>query len=163
VGKLLVSDRNGKVFEMPRLEAAGMKAGNFFALKKSDLIKLPAGSEVFHLPGRAAVGYDASERSFVKNRDVLAVAAFLPSGYTVTYNSAYSEIGVPKPLPLFAYAACAVHGKDIYAAAIRVDRSLCHDARFMDMALVKRGAAKLKKIFPENRLVAHLERCALSS
>jgi pyruvate-formate lyase-activating enzyme len=162
VGKLLVSDRNGKVFEMPRLEAAGMKAGNFFALKKSDLIKLPAGSEVFHLPGRAAVGYDASERSFVKNRDVLAVAAFLPSGYTVTYNSAYSEIGVPKPLPLFAYAACAVHGKDIYAAAIRVDRSLCHDARFMDMALVKRGAAKLKKIFPENRLVAHLERCALS-
>jgi MoaA/NifB/PqqE/SkfB family radical SAM enzyme len=31
----------------------------------------------------------------------------------------------------------------------------------MDMELVKRGAAKLKKIFPKNRLIKHLERCAL--
>jgi len=161
VSKLLVSDRSGKVFEMPRLNAVGMKAGKFFALKRSDLIKLPAGSEIFHLPGRAAVAYDSAKRSFVQDEDLLAAAAFLPPGYTVTYNSAYSEIGDLKPLPLFAYAACAVHDGDIYAAGSRVDRSPCHDSRFMDMELVRRGAAKLKKIFPKNRLVKHLERCAL--
>ena len=161
MGKLLVSDHKGKIFEMPRLEAVGMKAGVFFVLKMRDLIRLPAGSEIFHLPGRAAIAYDSAKRSFVQDKDLMAVAAFLPPGYTVTYNSAYSEAGELKPLPLFAYAACAVHDGDIYAAAVRVDRSLCHDSRFMDMKLVKRGAARMKKIFPKNRLVKHLERCAL--
>ncbi|MDP3730034.1 MAG: radical SAM protein [Candidatus Omnitrophota bacterium] len=161
VSKLLTADRKGKIFELPRLEAVGMKAGKFFVLKMPDLIRLPLVSEIFHLPGRAAIAYDPVDRSFVEDKDHLAVAAFLPPGYTVTYNSAYSEIGRPKPLPLFAYAACAIHDGNIYAAAIRVDRSLCHDPRFMDMKPVKHGAAKLKKIFPKNRLVKHLERCAL--
>ena len=162
MNKSLISDRNGKVFEMPRLEAVGMKAGAFFRLDASDLIRLPEGSEIFHLPGRTAVAYDRATASFVQNEDHLAVAAFLPPGYTVTYNSAYSEAGRPDPLPLFAYAACAVRDGDIYAAAIRVDKSLCHDARFMDMDLVKRGAAAMKRLFPKNRLVRHLETCALS-
>lgn len=161
MGKLLASDNRGKIFEMPRLGAVGMKAGALFVLKMRDLIRLPAGSEIFHLPGRAAIAYDSAKRSFVQDEDLLAVAAFLPPGYTVTYNSAYSEAGDLKSLPLFAYAACAVHDGDIYAAAVRVDRSLCHDSRFMDMKLVKRGAARLNKIFPKNRLVKHLERCAL--
>jgi len=147
---------------VPRLEAVGMKAGKFFVLKRPDLIKLPATSEIFHLPRRAAVAYDPEKRSFVQSEDRLAVAAFLPPGYTVSYNSAYSEIGTSESLPLFAYAACAVHGKDIYAAAVRVDNSLCHDSRFMDMKLVRRGAARMGKLFPKNRLVRHLERCALS-
>ncbi len=162
MSRALVADRKGKVFEMPDLEAAGMKAGVFFALKMQDLIKLPAGSEIFHLPGRAAITYDPDKRSFIQGEDLPAVAAFLPPGYTVTYNSAYAEIGDPKALPLFAYAACAIHNGDIYAAGVRVDRSLCHDPRFMDMKLIKLGAAKLKKIFPKNRLVEHLARCAFS-
>ena len=162
MGILLTADHRGKVFEMPRLEAVGMKAGHLFILKARDMIKLPAASEIFHLPGRTAIAYDPVSRSFVQNEDLSAVAAFLPPGYTVTYNSAYSETGGLKPLPLFAYAACAVHNGDIYAAAIHVDRSLCHDSRFMDMKLVRRGAAKLNNIFPKNRLVKHLERCALS-
>jgi pyruvate-formate lyase-activating enzyme len=161
VSKLLVSDNRGKIFEMPGLEAVGMKAGAFFVLKMQDLIKLPAGSEIFHLPDRVAVAYDPAKRSFGQDGDHLAVSAFLPPGYTITYNSAYSEAGHPKPLPLFAYAACAIHDGDIYAAAVRVDRSLCHDSRFMDMKLVRRGATSMKKIFPKNRLVQHLERCAL--
>ncbi len=139
-----------------------MKAGSFFVLKARDLIKLPSGSEIFHLPGRAAVAYDPAMQSFVHDKNIFSVAAFLPPGYTVTYNSAYKEIGRPRHLPLFAYAACSVHNNDIYAAAVRVDRSLCHDSRFMDIKLVKRGAARLNKIFPKNRLLRHLERCALS-
>lgn len=161
MGRLLVSDRAGKIFEMPRLEAAGMKAGAFFVLKMRDMIKLPSGSDIFHLPGRTAIAYDPAQRSFVRETGHMAVAAFLPPGYTVTYNSAYSETGDSGLLPLFAYAACAAHEGEIYAAAVRVDRSPRHDSRFMDMKLVKRGAAKLNKIFPENRLVKHLERCAL--
>ena len=161
MGKLLVSDRRGKIFEVPELEAVGMKAGRFFNLSMSDLIKLPATSEIFRLPDRAAISYDSVKQSFVWDENHVAVAAFLPPGYTVTYNSAYMEIGRPGLLPLFAYAACAVHKGDIYATAVRVDKSLCHDSRRMDMALVKKKILVLKKIFGTNRLIGHLERCAL--
>ncbi len=142
-------------------EPAGMKGGHFFRLGPADLIKLPPGSEIFNLPDRVAVVYDLRSLDFIQEKDRLPIAAFLPPGYTVTYNSAYRQTGRPKLLPLFAYAACAIRDGDIYAAAVRVDKSLCHDSRFMDMGRVRRGAAKLNKIFPKNRLVKHLERCAL--
>ena len=143
------------------LEPAGMKAGHFFRLLPGDLIKLPPGSEIFKLPQRAAVSYDPEKLKFVEDKNSLAIAAFLPPGYTVTYNSAYREIGRPPKLPLFAYSACALYDGDIYAAAIRVDKSLCHDSRFMDMDAVRRNAGKLIKLFPGNRLVKHIKKCAL--
>jgi pyruvate-formate lyase-activating enzyme len=143
------------------LEGVGMKAGRFFRLLPSDLIRLPSGSEIFKLPQRAAVSYDPSSLRFVEDRSSLAVAAFLPPGYTVTYNSAYKEIGRAKKLPLFAYAACTCYKGDVYAAAVRVDKSLCHDSTLMDTAMVREGALRLKALFPKNRLVSHLKRCAL--
>lgn len=145
----------------PQLQPAGMKAGRFFRLTPDDLIKLPPESEIFSLPHRIAVSYDPIDLRFVENKNNIAVAAFLPPGYTVTYNSAYKEKGKPKILPLFSYAACAFHKGEFYVAALRVDRSLCHDSRFMNIKSVEKNAAGLKKLFPKNRLIAHLERCAL--
>ena len=138
-----------------------MKAGVFFRLNPGDLIKLPPGSEIFSLPDRAAIAYDPASLKLIQQKDGLAIAAFLSPGYTVTYNSAYKEIGVPKKLPLFSYAACASYKGEIYTAAVRVDRSLCHDSRFMDMDLIKKNAVKLKKLFPKNRLIPHLKTCAV--
>jgi len=161
MAKLLAADYRGKVFEIPELEAVGMKAGKLFNLKMPDLIKLPATSEIFRLPDRAAIAYDPIEQRYVRGENHVAVAAFLSPGYTITYNSAYREIGSPKLLPLFAYAACAVYKKDIYAAAVRVDKSLCHDSRRMDITVIKKKISALKKIYKANRLIGHLERCAL--
>jgi pyruvate-formate lyase-activating enzyme len=145
-----------------KLEAAGMKGGVFFRLNRSDLIKLPAGSEIFKLPSRAAIAYDPSRLRFAEDKNRLAVAAFLPPGYTVTYNSAYREVGSPKKLPLFAYAACAFYKEELFTAAVRVDRSPCHDSRFMDMVTVRKNSCELIKLFPKNNLIRHLENCALS-
>lgn len=145
-----------------RLESAGMKAGRFFKLSAGDLIKLPPCSEIFKLPHRAAIAYDPARLKFVEDKNRSAIAAFLPPGYTVTYNAAYKEIGRQKKLPLFSYAACALYKGEIYAAAIRVDASRCHDPRFMDIKKVKRNAGEFKRIFPKNRLIRHLERCAVS-
>lgn len=139
-----------------------MKAGHFFRLGPGDLIKLPTGSDVFKLSSRSAVAYDPSKLRFVEKKDHVAMAAFLPPGYTVTYNSAYREIRSPKKLPLFAYAACAFYKEEIYAAAVRVDRSLCHDTGLMDMGLVRKNADKLLRLFPKNSLIRHLENCALN-
>ena len=138
-----------------------MKGGKFFHLSPDDFIKLPHGSEIFKLPGRTAIAYDPAQLKFVEEKNKLAIAAFLPPGYTVTYNSAYKEIGKPKKLPLFAYAACASYKDDIYVTAVHIDKSLCHDARFMSIGIIKKNISKALKLFPRNRLIPHLKRCAL--
>jgi len=138
-----------------------MKAGRFFRLSQKDFIKLPPNSEIFMLPQRAPVGYDPSAKKFIKLENYFAIAVFVPPGYTTTYNSAYSETGKTGILPLFSYAAAWVYQGGFYAACVKVDNRLCHDARFIDIGAVKKNAAEFKKIFPKNRLVRHLETCAL--
>lgn len=159
--KLLISDKNGKIFSHPELAAAGMEAGNFFELKPVDFVKLPPGSQLFNLPGRIPIGFDPKKGTLSTIEGYTTVAAFLPPGYTATYNSAYRETIGHKTLPLYSYAACSFQKGEIYVAGIRVDRDKRHDQRFMDMRIVKKNIRRLKEIFPANRLVPHLERCAL--
>jgi len=158
--KIVVSGNKGKIYDFQPLEAAGMKGGVFFRLPSYELIKLPCGSELFMLPNRVPVGYDNKEKRFVVLKGVLAVAAFVPPGHTITYNSAYAEINKPKMLPLFSYGAVVFYKGEFYVAATRVDKELRHDLRFMNMDLARKNAARYKKLFPRNRLIKHLENCA---
>jgi len=112
------------------------------------------------LPQRTAVGYDPATGNLVSSR-ALAVAAFLPPGYTTTFNSAYREAGRPKLLPLFSYAAAVSYKGAFHAAVIRVDKDIRHDSRFINLALVRKNARKIKKVLAGNRLAKHLEKCAL--
>ncbi len=159
--KLLVSDRFGKILIHSHLEAAGMEAGNFFPLRAQDLIKLPPTSQLFTLPCRLPVGIDHGSRHIVTVDGFSAVAAFIAPGYTVTHCSAYRELAGYKTLPLYSYAACALLKGRIYTAAVRIDSDKRHDSRYIDIGLVKKDIRKFKKIFPRNRLVRHLEKCAL--
>jgi len=81
--QLLFSDEKGSIYPHPHLKACGMKAGNFFRLNPRDLIKLPAGSNLFMMPGRSAVGYDPSAAGFAATR-AMAVAASITPGHTAT-------------------------------------------------------------------------------
>jgi len=159
--KLLVSDKIGNISVHSSLEACGMKAGHFFRMSSRDLVKLPAGSRLFMLPSRAPVGYDPRSNNFVTRGGVYGVAAFIRPGFTATYSPSYTEDGAPKPLPLFSYAACAFYRGALYAASVLVDKDRRHDGRFIDISSVRKNSAKFKKIFPGNRLVGHLEKCAL--
>src|SRR4030042_2792818 len=129
--KIIVSDRRGKMYDLPFLEGTGMKGRNFFRLSPRELIKMPHGSELFMLPGRMPVGYDSRIRRFVALEGFLPVAAFLSPGYAVTYNTSYSEVDSPKTLPLFSYGAVTLYKGDCYVAALRVDRELRQDLRCM--------------------------------
>ena len=159
--KLIVSDAKGRIYGVSFLEAAGMKAGNFFRLKADDLIKIPYGSELFVLPDRMPVGYDPAEKRFISTKGLFPVAAFISPGYTATYNSCFIEKSGAAILPLFSYAAAALYKGDIYAAGLLVDREKRHDIRVLDMDLVKRNIKRYRDVFSANRLVRHLERCAL--
>jgi len=167
--ELLVADKKGRIYNVPGVQAAAMKAGRFFSLPPKDLLKLPPASELFMLPQRPAVGYVAREKRFVafsrnpaaKGKEACcAVAAFVPPGFTLSYNTAFCESSRAQPLPLFAYAPVCWYKGAFYVSALHVDKARRHDVRFMDIGKVVKNARAFKKAFPRNRLIAHLEQCA---
>ena len=168
--QLLISDSKGRIYNLPHLEATGMKGGCFFRLSGRELIKLPSGSELFRFPSRRPVGYSQKSGAFVvlekdpwarKAKECFAVAAFISPGFTVSHNSSYRETNHPRILPLFSYAAVAFYKGEFYVAAVRVDQERRQDLRLMNIDLVKKNAAQLGKLFPRNRLIRHLKNCAL--
>jgi len=159
---LLASDKRGKILELPSFEACGMKGFDFFRLSGRELVKLPSGSELFMLPDRIPVGYDAPGKRFTAVQGYRAVASFISPGYTVCYNSAYRQAPRSGPLPLFAYSAVALYRGELHVPAVRVDRELRQDLRFMDIKAVEKGAKLYRKLYPKNRLLKHLTGCALT-
>ncbi|MBN2097483.1 MAG: radical SAM protein [Candidatus Omnitrophica bacterium] len=161
--QLLICDQQGRIYNLPDWQATGMKGGCFFPLGAKELIKLPAGSELFMLPGRLAVGYDrAAQRCVVlEPKGYFPVAAFVSPGFTITYNSSFRQLKKCPSLPLFSYAAVCFYRGEFYVSALRVDRELRQDLRLMDLRKVRKNTAQLKKVFPRNRLIKHLENCAL--
>lgn len=161
--RLLVSDRKGVIAGHPSLGATGMKAGMVLPLHPSELIRLPAGSQLFMMPDRTPVGLDPELCELSpQGAGHFAVGAFLPPGYTATYSPAYREAPGAKALPLFAYAACASVNDAVFVAAVRVDRERRHDSTRIRIGDVRKGVARLAKAFPRNRLIPHLAKCALS-
>jgi len=168
--RLLIADKDHRIYDVPGLEAAGMKGGRFFRLDKRDLIKLPPDSELFMLPDRYPVGFDPVAGQYTrvqtnpfdeKNRPCYPVAAFICPGYTANFNPAYKESRSACLLPLFSYAAAAYYKGQVYAAGTRVDMERRQQLKGMDLQLVARNVKKFRKYFPGNRLVRHLETCAL--
>ncbi|MFC1548951.1 radical SAM protein [Candidatus Omnitrophota bacterium] len=168
--KLLIADKSNNVYDVPGLEATGMKGSDFFRLGKNDLIKLHPDSELFMLPDRRPVGYDRENNRLAeldlnpfmkKDEPCYAVAAFLAPGYTSTYSASYRPRKNARLLPLFSYTAVAFYKGDFYAAGVRVDGEKRQELSGMDLRLVERNVKAFRKIFPDNRLVRHLERCAL--
>jgi len=159
---LLVSDKSGKIFDIPELEAAGMKAGCFFRPGGEEFIKMPYASRLFMLPQRMPVGYDRASGKFRALENYFAVAVFIAPAYTGAYSAAYLSHRVGgKALPLYCYTLAGFYKGDIYVAAIRVDKSSRHDPQFININSVRKNVIKIKKIFPANRLIRHIEDCAL--
>lgn len=161
---LLVSDKFGRIFDIPGMEAVGMKAGCFFRLGREDFVRMPEGSKLFMLPGKMSVGYNNLKDRFEALEDYIAVAVFMAPAFTATYSAAYRPFRPREHegmLPLYCYTAAGFHKGGIYVAAIRVDKSSRHDPRFIDIDTVIKNAEKIKKLFPANRLIRHLAECAL--
>lgn len=160
--QLVVSNSKGKIYTLSHLEGAGMKGGSFFRLSSRDLIKLPSGSELFMLPQRAPVGYDPKKCNFTVLDNLFAVAAFISPGYTACFSSPYIEKRKPQMLPLFSYCAVVFHRGEFHVAAVRIDSERRQDLRLMNIKLAGENVRKMRKLFPDNRLIRHLEGCALT-
>jgi wyosine [tRNA(Phe)-imidazoG37] synthetase (radical SAM superfamily) len=162
---LVVSDDSGQIFEIPGLEMAGMRLREWRNPAEDELIPLPFGSALFHLPQRRPVGFDRQQNKFVileeyEGRKVYAVGGFIAPAYTQILIAAFTSPPEAEPLPLFAYSAVGWRQERFYVAGVRVDSDIRQDPAYFNARLIEQQAAALLHRYPGNRLVEHLvENC----
>jgi pyruvate-formate lyase-activating enzyme len=126
-----------------------------------ELIPLPDGATLMHLPGRRALVCRPSGEMIELDEKRSPVAAVLPVGYLRTLTPASRPATGSARLPLFGYAAAVEDGGALKVAALRTDAfEWWEPARFggadLDAAVTEARAA-----LPGNRLVDHLTTCAV--
>jgi len=157
---LLVADRNGEIYDDPRYIAGGMSGGDFVPLRPADLVSLPEGSRFYYISKGLPVGFTDRGGPVVLD-GVYPVSAFLPPGYTRTYLPAYEEVQPDPVLPLWSYTAVAWYKGKFHAAAVRVAWMKKADPKLHDDNVIGPIVAEKLRQFPKNRLLKHLEKCAM--
>ena len=102
---ILYSDGKGNIFEDHTLYAVGRSGWDALPVPGDEWIELPAGGQLYELPGRRGIGMDVKTGAMRLCEKGWAVAAFIPPAHTGFYLAAY-ETGPDAPtLPLFCYTA----------------------------------------------------------
>jgi pyruvate-formate lyase-activating enzyme len=157
---LLIADEKGEIYDDPRYIAAGMAGGDFVPLTPEDLVPLPEGSRFYFIPKGRPIGLN-KKGGVVVIEGAYAVAVFLPPGYTRTYLPAYEELQSDPLLPLWSYTAVAWYKDGFYAAAVQVAWMKKADPRLHDDKEIAPIVKKKIAQYPMNRLLKHLEKCAM--
>lgn len=157
----LFADEHGEIFDSPGSLAVGRSGNRLLPLAEKDLILLPEGSELMFLPGRSAVRWQDGKTHKLPEKG-LAVAVMLPVGYTRTLLPAFIRGENPPVLPLYGYAAAALVNDEIYVAAVKSDDNEKWNPYVYNTPNLKQKVNRLKRRFPDNRLVQHLAHCSLT-
>ncbi len=169
--QLIFSDPEGKIFDHPRLKLAGRSGDRMDLPHPSELVPLPAGSQLFTMPGRIPIGWDQEEGSFVaaekvrkggKEIDCNAVAAFLPPGYVRSLLPATQSMPKAPALPLWAYSSVGWRDGQFWATGLLIDPDPHWNPKYFqnDRLLARKVRHSLEED-PLNRLFKQLSRCAL--
>ncbi len=168
---LVFANDRGEILDYDGLEMAGASADDFRRPLRQDLIELPAGSELFVLPGRLPVGIepDTGEPALLETNPyapgepIQAVAAFMAPAHTAIFTAAYQKKNTKAPLlPLFAYTAVGWLDGKFYVAAFRSDADIRQDPLGFDQERINKRTADQLSRHPKNRLIQHLGKCCLT-
>ncbi len=165
----VVAAENGEIFELEGYGAVGMSGDKLTILTKVDTCDMPHGSELMMLPLRSPIVFNVVTDRFEvlqfnpydPKEKIYPVGVFNSPGYVNQHVCAYDDAGIENPLPLFSYGAVGFGKNDFRSAAILVDTEPRQDLRQMSHEGVVKGVNQLKKSYPDNRLMRHLETCAL--
>jgi pyruvate-formate lyase-activating enzyme len=163
---MLVADAEGRVYDHPELLLGGERGAGPQPVDSAELIRLPRGSDLFALPGRAPVGIDARRGAPVAlgrwlGGPARAVAAFVAPGHTACHHAAWRTRARAPALPTFAYSAVGWADGRYWASAFRVDPDPRQDPwRFSERRVRAKIAARRREL-PRNRVARQLESCAL--
>jgi wyosine [tRNA(Phe)-imidazoG37] synthetase (radical SAM superfamily) len=158
---LLFADADGNIYDHPDLLML-CRRGRELALPRPDeMTPLPEGSDLYLLPCRNAIGLNP-ETGQIEAMEEYAVAAFVCPGYTLSGTAAYRTGEGAPCLPLFAYGAVGYAKGRFWVAARQVDTDPRQVFGHIPNDRIDRGAHALLKKFPDNRLIQHLSKCALT-
>ena len=165
----LVANAAGEIFELDGYAAMGMAGVTQVPLSQKNTRTMPYGSELMYLPDRRPILFNThsgkiealKENPYASGEPIFPVTAFNSPGYVISYLGAYAENKKAQALPLFSYGAVGWHQGKFRSAVILVDREKRQDLRLMKPADISAGIEKMRKQMPDNRLRAHLEKCAL--
>ena len=157
---MLYSDGKGSIFEDTTLYAVGRSAWDALPIPEEDWIPLPEGGSLYELPGRKAIGCDVQTGELRLCEKGWAVAAFIPPAHTGLHLAAYETAPTAPTLPLFCYTAAGWQDGRFFVPALRIEADIRQECAGYDDQLIAAGVNRLKKAYPENRLVRHLmENC----
>lgn len=130
---------------------------------------MPHGSELMMLPKRRPIVYNIAKDQFEQietnpfnpDEKIFPVAVFNSPGYVNRHFCAYDDEGLTNMLPLFSYGAVGFGKNNFRSAAVLVDTEPRQDLRQMPHKEIVRGVGRMQKQYPKNRLIRHLETCAL--
>jgi len=168
--KPVVAAENGEIFELDGYGAVGMSGREKTVLKKDATVTMPHGSELMMLPGRKPVVYNILKQDFETlehnpfdpDEKIFPVAVFNSPGFLNRHFCAYDDGEKKDLLPLFSYGAVGFSRNSFRSAAILVDKEPRQDLRLMPRDKILSGVEKIRSRYPDNRLVRHLENCALN-
>ncbi len=166
----LVANGDGEIFELDGYAAVGMAGPLLTPLTFDQTLELPYGSELMYLPDRKPVLLNVGtgdletlrQNPYDPGEPIYPVAAFNSPGYVISRVSAYRETCRSKYLPLFSYGAVGWHADGFRSAVVLVDPEPRQDLRRMPREKVIEGVERMRRQMPDNRLRAHLDRCALT-
>jgi pyruvate-formate lyase-activating enzyme len=148
-GDLLVAENN---------EAVALRGSEL--LPADGYIPLPKGATFTAMPGRAPLMRD-KDGKIITGKGT-AVAVLLPQGFTRLLLPATKTVGGPGVLPLLGYTAVAMKDGKVYVAAKQTDEhQIWHPDHYNTPDLPER-IHKVKRILPENRIIAQLAHCSLT-
>jgi hypothetical protein len=125
-------------------------------------VPLPEASRLLFLPGRTPLAFAPRARAPEALDGALAVAAFLPPGWTGFSLAAYRREPDAPLLPLYAYTAVCWHRGRFCVPARRVDDDPKHDPEAFSREEIAARVEAACARHPHNRLLAHHgRRCAL--
>jgi pyruvate-formate lyase-activating enzyme len=165
----VVANAAGEIFDLDGYGAVAMAGEEPVLLTHAQTIGMPFGSELMMLPDRVPLVFDLetdriealAENPFHPGERIFPVAVFNSPGFVNRYVCAYDEGPSKDPLPLFSYGAVGWGRDGFRSAALCVDTEPRQDLRLMPLEGVRAGVLALQEKYPANRLMRHLERCAL--
>ncbi|HEX3043358.1 MAG TPA: radical SAM protein, partial [Bacillota bacterium] len=148
----------------PELTAVGCN-GDQVEPADASWIDLPPGGELLLLPGRLPLGYSQKSGEIevveaVNGKEVIAVAAILPVGLTRCLLPGY-EIKTKQELPLYGYTAVGSQNGRLKVAALETDAALKWNPVYYNTRDLPQLVARKQKLFPKNRILRQLAKCAL--
>lgn len=160
---ILYSDGKGNIFEDTSLYVVGRSGWDALPIPAEEWIGLPNGGQLYELPGRRGIGIDVKSGEMRLCDKGWAVAAFIPPAHTGFYLAAYETAADAPTLPLFCYTAVGWYGNKFFVPATRIEQDIRQECGGFNEETVAHGVEHLLKVYPHNRLVAHLaNNCALT-